>query len=65
MEKIHQDAQTIIKESIQENMPQAAVKKALLDHTFGKSIYLIAIGKASWSMASAAFEELESAIKGC
>ena len=63
MEKLHKDARTIIDQVIQANMPQAAVRNALKNHTFKGNIYLAAIGKAAWTMAHSAREELGSRIK--
>jgi hydroxypyruvate reductase len=63
MEKLHKDAQTIINKSIEANMPQAAVKNALKNHQFSANIFVVAIGKAAWAMANAAYQELGSKIK--
>jgi hydroxypyruvate reductase len=63
MEKLYKDAQTIIDKSIEENLPQAAVRNALKNHRFSKNIYLAAIGKAAWTMALAAKEELGNKIQ--
>jgi len=48
---IHSDAQTLIKNIIADNMPQQSVEKALTNHKFSGNVYLIAIGKAAWTMA--------------
>jgi hydroxypyruvate reductase len=63
MEKLYKDAQTLIGKSIEENLPQAAVRNALKNHKFSGDIYLAAIGKAAWTMAQAAKEELGDNIK--
>ena len=63
MEKLYSDAHTIIKNSIAENLPQKAVQNALKNHTFIGNVYLVAIGKAAWTMASAAKKELGDKIK--
>ena len=55
---MHQDAAQMIKRIIAENMPEQAVQNALRDHTFTKNIYLVAIGKAAWTMAKAASDFL-------
>ena len=60
---LYHDAQAIIKRIISENMPQVSVKKALENHVFSGNIYLIAIGKAAWTMAEAACEFLGDRLK--
>ena len=56
-------AQAIIEASIAENLPGPAVIRALEQHDFGaKNIYLVAIGKAAWTMADAAIDFLGSKI---
>ncbi len=56
---IRDDANLIIKASIQSAMPDTAVSKALeeLPDCNGK-LYMVAIGKAAWQMAKAARNEL-------
>ena len=63
METLYQDAKTLIDRVIQANMPQQAVRNALKNHTFSGNIYLAAIGKAAWTMAHSAWEELGGKIK--
>ena len=63
MEKLHKDAREIIDRVIQANMPQAAVRNALKNHSFKGNIYVAAIGKAAWTMAHSASEELGNKIK--
>ena len=64
---LRKDADYIIKESIEKVLPDVAVKRALSGKTFtsGK-LYLVAVGKAAWQMARAAFdvvgEQLETGI---
>ena len=55
---MHQDAQQMIKRIIAENMPEQAVQNALSNHIFEKNTYLVAIGKAAWTMAKAASDFL-------
>jgi len=55
---IHSDAQKMIKSIIADNMPRTAVENALREHNFTGKIYLVAIGKAAWTMASAASDFL-------
>ena len=56
---LREDADLIIKKSIQAVLPDEAVKKALskYDSGNGKTL-LVAIGKAAWEMANAAVKEL-------
>jgi hydroxypyruvate reductase len=63
MEKLYKDAQTLIDKSIEENLPRAAVCNALKNHRFSGDIYLAAIGKAAWTMARVAKDELGKGIK--
>jgi hydroxypyruvate reductase len=63
MEDLYNDAKIIIEKIIQANMPQQAVRKALKNRDFRGNLYLLAIGKAAWTMASAAQEELGKKIK--
>jgi hydroxypyruvate reductase len=63
MEKLYQDAHTLIKRSIEANLPSAAVQSALGAHRFGGPVSVLAIGKAAWTMADAAQKELKGAVK--
>ncbi|WP_044913940.1 glycerate kinase type-2 family protein [Butyrivibrio sp. WCE2006] len=65
IERLHKDAEFIIKNSIKAVLPDAAVKKALSNftHTNGK-VVLIAAGKAAWQMAAAAVEVLNHVDRG-
>jgi len=63
MSKLHNDAKIIIDKAIEANLPQEAVRNALKNRSFSKNIYLVAIGKAAWSMAHSAHEELQGKIK--
>ena len=63
MEKLYKDAKILIDRVIQANMPQQAVRNALKNHSFSGNIYLAAIGKAAWTMAHSAHEELGNRIK--
>ena len=64
MDKLYEDARTLIDKAIEANLPENAVKNALENHVFSKNIYLVAIGKAAWRMAKSAHEELGERIKG-
>ena len=63
MEKIYRDAYTLINRSIAANLPQEAVRGALKTRAFAGGLYLVAIGKAAWTMALAAKAELGDRIK--
>ena len=54
MQNIHDDAKQMIKKIIDDNMPGTAVTNALINHEFCENLYMVAIGKASWTMAKAA-----------
>jgi len=58
MQTIRKHAHEMIKNIIAENMPQRAVKEALEKHNFSGNIYVVAIGKAAWTMAKAASDYL-------
>ena len=58
MSEIHNDAHTIIKNILKENMPSQAVRKALNEHNFTGRIHIVAIGKAAWTMTKAACDFL-------
>jgi len=61
---LHNHATTIIKQVIADNMPQKSVNDALCTHNFNSySIYVVAIGKAAWTMASVAHSCLGNRIK--
>jgi len=52
------DADTIIHAAIDAVKPDAAVKRALAGQRFTGKVVLIAVGKAAWQMAKAAYEQL-------
>lgn len=56
--KIHKDAQIIINSVIEENLPNKAVINALSNHNFKEKVYVVAIGKAAWTMANTAINFL-------
>ncbi len=61
--ELRQDAQRIIDEALLSAQPDAAVRKALGELDFrGKRLSLIAIGKAAWQMARAAYDSLGGGI---
>lgn len=60
---MRKDAQKIIESAISAALPDTAVQKALAGEDFsGGRVLLVAIGKASWSMAKAACEILHDKI---
>jgi hydroxypyruvate reductase len=63
MNAIYADARAIIDRAIAANLPGAAVRKALKNHRFSGRISALAIGKAAWTMAQAAREELGDRIE--
>ena len=56
--QVRSDAQRIWKQAIHAVQPETAVRRALLSAHFCGNVYLVAIGKAAWSMANAAYEAL-------
>ena len=59
---MRQVAEVIIRESLAQVLPDAAVKKALEGKRFPGKVILVAAGKAAWQMANAAYEILGTAI---
>ena len=52
---IHTDAQTVIQRALKACLPDQAVRRALEGKEFGSGrVFLVAIGKAAWQMASCA-----------
>ncbi|MBM4761331.1 glycerate kinase [Bacillus sp. B15-48] len=62
--RLRDDAIDIIKKSIQEVLPDNAVKKALKQEDIKGNVHVIAIGKAAWRMAQAAVEMLGNQFMG-
>ncbi|MCL2852400.1 MAG: glycerate kinase [Defluviitaleaceae bacterium] len=58
MQSIRSDAELMIKNIIADNMPRQAVEVALKEHEFSGRIYMVAIGKAAWTMAKTASDFL-------
>ena len=56
---LRQDAETIIRRSIQAVLPDEAVIRALQGRTFPGKVFLVAAGKAAWQMAKAASTTLD------
>ncbi len=58
--KLREEAEIIVKETIQQVLPDEAVAKALRGKTFdSEKIYLVSIGKAAWQMGKTAAEILD------
>ena len=56
---LREDAEQIIRKSIQAVLPDEAVRKALAGRKFGqRRLYMVAAGKAGWQMAKAAADIL-------
>ena len=60
---LREDANYIIKHTIDDNMPDVAVKRAIKEMDIQGDVRLVAIGKAAWQMAKAAKEALSDSIK--
>jgi glycerate 2-kinase len=60
---IQQDARAIIDAAIAAVLPGAAVKDALAEMPGDRPVYMVAIGKAAWTMAEAACEALGERLK--
>ncbi len=59
VQQLHRDAHGMIDTALESAKPQSAVRRALTAlPDDGKKLYLLAIGKAAWSMAKAAFDIL-------
>ena len=64
MSSIREDADYIIKKSIDAVLPDEAVKRALENKNFGNGrVRLVAVGKAAWQMAQAADKVLGKRIE--
>ena len=59
---LREDANFIIEKSLAAVLPDAAVKKALRDFD-GESVYVVAVGKAAWQMASVAGQVLGGRVR--
>ena len=53
---MREDARQIIDRAIQAVLPDAAVRRALQGHEFPGRVILVAVGKAAWQMAQAAYQ---------
>ncbi len=57
------DAQKIIDAVIQSALPDAAVERALTGKSFTGRVFLVAVGKAAWQMAQAAYTALDEKLE--
>ncbi len=63
--RLRDDCDRIVTQSIRRVQPRQAVQRALADRSFpGGQLLVVAVGKAAWAMASAAFEQLGRKITG-
>lgn len=60
---LRSDAERIWSRAIEAVQPEQAVMRALAGRTFAGKLHLIAIGKAAWTMANAAYAELGDRIE--
>ncbi len=60
---LREDAEKIARGAIAVVCPDAAVRRALERVTLTGSVYLVAVGKAGWQMASAALKYLKKPVK--
>ncbi len=59
---LRKDAETIARGAIAAVCPDEAVRRALENVTLTGRVYLVAVGKAAWQMASAAVKHLEKPV---
>ena len=62
-QQLRTDAEKIARGAIAAVCPDEAVRRALEQVTLTDSVYLVAVGKAGWQMASAAVKYLERPVK--
>ena len=62
-QQLRTDAEKIARGAIDAVCPDEAVRRALEQVTLTDSVYLVAVGKAGWQMASAAVKYLKSPVK--
>ena len=56
--KLRETAETILHSALRAVQPDAAVRRALENAAFPGRVCLVAVGKAAWQMAHAAYETL-------
>ena len=62
--KLRETAETILHSALRAVQPDAAVRRALENAAFPGRVCLVAVGKAAWQMAHAAYETLGERISG-
>ena len=62
--QLWEDAQRVIRDAIGGVLPDQAVRRALQGREFPGRVILIAVGKAAWQMANAAWSCLGGHIDG-
>lgn len=63
--RLRDDCDKIVAQSILQVQPRQAVSRALADRAFsGGQLLVVAVGKAAWAMADAAFDQLGHQITG-
>ena len=62
--KLRETAETILHSALRAVQPDAAVRRALENAAFPGRVCLVAVGKAAWQMAHAAYETLGKRISG-
>lgn len=62
MKSPREDALEIARKAIDAVLPENAVRRALKKRSFSGNVVLVAIGKAAWRMAKAAFDALDAHI---
>ena len=60
---LRQDAETIARTAIEAVKPDEAVRRALEKTVLSSDVYLVAVGKAAWQMASAAVKNLKKPVR--
>ena len=61
-ERLRADAEAIVRQAIEAVKPDEAVRRALKQVKLTGRVYLVAVGKAAWQMASAAVKYLEKPV---
>ena len=62
-EVLRRDAEVVVRSAIDAVRPDAAVRRALARIDLAEDLYLAAVGKAGWQMASAAVRHLERPLR--
>ena len=62
-EVLRRDAEAVVRAAIDAVRPDAAVRRALARIALAEDLYLAAVGKAGWQMASAAVRYLDRPLR--